>query len=125
MLLDTANGIRSMNAAERSRSEIARVLHGSRNTVAKYADMEDMSRVSPARHGQGEAALPGLRRRIREAVGGNHHETGIQQVRVVIRGRPDGRRRDRPHRPPQEAHPVTRRAPARPPCPHTGGLADQ
>lgn len=35
--LDTVNNIRSMNAAERSRSEIARVLHVSRNTVAKYA----------------------------------------------------------------------------------------
>lgn len=41
--LDTVNDIRSMDAAGRSRSEIARVLHVSRNTVAKYADMEDMS----------------------------------------------------------------------------------
>lgn len=45
--LDTVNDIRSMDAAGRSRSEIARVLHVSRNTVAKYADMEDMSPAAP------------------------------------------------------------------------------
>lgn len=83
------------------------------------------ARVSPARRGRGEAALPGLRRRIREAVGGNHHELGIQQVGVGVRGRPDGRRRDRPHRPPREARPVPRRVLPRPPCPHAGGLAAQ
>lgn len=38
------------------------------------------ARVSPARRGRSEAALPGLRRRPREAVGGNHHELGAQQV---------------------------------------------
>lgn len=38
--LDTVNDMRSMDAPGRSRSEIARVLHVSRNTVAKYADME-------------------------------------------------------------------------------------
>lgn len=37
--LDTVNDIRSMDAAGRSRSEIARMPHVSRNTVAKYADM--------------------------------------------------------------------------------------
>lgn len=37
--LGTVNDIRSMDAARRSRSEIARVLHVSRNTVAKYDDM--------------------------------------------------------------------------------------
>ena len=41
--LDTVNDIRSMDAARRSRSEIARMLHVSRNTVAKYVDIEDMS----------------------------------------------------------------------------------
>lgn len=51
--LDTVNDIRSMEAAGRSRSEIARVLHVSRNTVAKYADMEDMSPASmPQRRGR-------------------------------------------------------------------------
>lgn len=39
--LDTVNDIRSMDAAGRSRSEIVRVLHVSRNTVVKYADMEE------------------------------------------------------------------------------------
>ena len=38
--LGTVNDIRSMDAAGRSRPEIARMLHVSRNTVAKYADME-------------------------------------------------------------------------------------
>lgn len=37
--LDTVNDIRSMDAAGRSRSEIARVLRVSRDTVAKYSDM--------------------------------------------------------------------------------------
>ena len=83
------------------------------------------ARVPPARRGRGEAALPGLRRRIREAVGGDHHESGVQQVGVGVRGRPDGRRRDRPHRPPREARPVPRRVLPRPPCPHAGGLAAQ
>lgn len=83
------------------------------------------ARVPPARRGRGEAALPGLRRRIRETVGGDHHESGVQQVGVGVRGRPDGRRRDRPHRPPREARPVPRRVLPRPPCPHAGGLAAQ
>lgn len=83
------------------------------------------ARVSPARHGRGEAALPDLLRRIREAVGGNHDEPGVQQVGVGVRGRPDGRRRDRLHRPPREARPVPRRVLPRPPCPHAGGLAAQ
>ena len=39
--LDTVNDIRSMDAAGRSRSEIVRVLHVRRNTVVKYADMEE------------------------------------------------------------------------------------
>lgn len=83
------------------------------------------ARVPPARRGRGEAALPGPRRRIRETVGGDHHEPGVQQVGVGVRGRPDGRRRDRPHRPPREARPVPRRVLPRPPCPHAGGLAAQ
>lgn len=83
------------------------------------------ARVSPARRGRGEAALPGLRRRIREAVGGNHHESGVQLVGVGVRGRPDGRRRDRQHRPPREARPVPWRVLPRPPCPHAGGPAAQ
>ena len=41
--LDAVNDIRSMDAAGRSRSEAARALHASRNTVARYADTEDMS----------------------------------------------------------------------------------
>lgn len=41
--LDTRNDIRSMDADGVPRAEIARRLRVSRNTVAKYADMEDMS----------------------------------------------------------------------------------
>lgn len=57
MPLDTVNDIRSMDAAGRSRSEIARVLHVSRNTVAKYADMEDMSPAAPMPQRRGRPAL--------------------------------------------------------------------
>lgn len=57
--LDTVDDIRSMDAAGRSRSEIARVLHVSRNTVAKYADMEDMSPAAPMPQRRGRPALEG------------------------------------------------------------------
>ena len=59
MPLDTVNDIRSMDAAGRSRSEIARMLHVSRNTVAKYADMEDMSPAAPMPRRRGGPALEG------------------------------------------------------------------
>lgn len=55
MPLDIRNDIRSMDADGVSRSEIARRLHVSRNTVSKYADMEDMSPVAPRQEGQGAA----------------------------------------------------------------------
>ena len=45
--LDTRNDIRSMDADGVPRAEIARRLRVSRNTVAKYADMEDMSPAAP------------------------------------------------------------------------------
>lgn len=57
--LDTVNDIRSMDAAGRSRSEIARMLHVSRNTVAKYADMGDMSPAAPMPQRRGRPALEG------------------------------------------------------------------
>lgn len=59
MPLDTVNDIRSMDAAGSPRSEIARVLHVSRNTVAKYADMEDMSPVAPMPQRRGRPVLEG------------------------------------------------------------------
>ncbi len=59
MPLDTVNDIRSMDAAGHSRSEIARMLHVSRNTVAKYADMEDMSPAAPMPRRRGRPALEG------------------------------------------------------------------
>lgn len=45
--LGMRNDIREMEAAGVSRSKIARKLYLSRNTVAKYADMEDMSPATP------------------------------------------------------------------------------
>lgn len=45
--LDMRNDIREMEAAGVSRSEIAGKLRLSRNAVAKYADMEDMSPAAP------------------------------------------------------------------------------
>ena len=44
--LDVMNDIRSMDAGGVPRAKIARRLGVSRNTVAKYADMEDMSDVA-------------------------------------------------------------------------------
>ena len=57
--LDTVNDIRSMDAAGRSRSEIARVLRVSRNTVAKYADMGGMQPAAPMPQRRGRPALAG------------------------------------------------------------------
>lgn len=57
--LGTVNDIRSMDAAGRSRSEAARVPRASRNTVAKYADMEDVSPAAPMPQGRGGPALEG------------------------------------------------------------------
>lgn len=45
--LDTRQAIRELDAGGASRSQIARELHVSRNTVRKYADMEDMSPAAP------------------------------------------------------------------------------
>ena len=47
MPLDVRNDIRSMDAEGVPRAEIARRLRLSRNTVARYADMEDMSPEPP------------------------------------------------------------------------------
>lgn len=46
--LDIMNDIRSMGAGGVPRAEIASMLGVSRNTEAKYADMEDMSAAAPA-----------------------------------------------------------------------------
>lgn len=45
--LDDVNNIRAMDATGVPRAEIARRLGLSRNTVAKYADMADMSPAAP------------------------------------------------------------------------------
>ena len=45
--LDDVNDIRELDAAGVPRAEIARRLRLSRNTVAKYADMADLSPAAP------------------------------------------------------------------------------
>lgn len=45
--LDTRQDIREMDARGVPRAQIARRLGVSRNTVAKHADMEDMSAAAP------------------------------------------------------------------------------
>lgn len=57
--LDTRNDIRSTGADGVPRAEIARRLGVSRNTVAKYADMEDMSPAAPVLAARGRRALEG------------------------------------------------------------------
>ena len=57
--LDMMNDIRSMDAGGVPRAEIARRLGVSRNTVAKHADMEDMSPVAPTPAPRSRPALAG------------------------------------------------------------------
>ena len=60
--LDMMNDIRSMDAGGVPRAEIARRLGVSRNTVAKYADMDDMSPAAPAPARRARPALAGHER---------------------------------------------------------------
>lgn len=46
-------------------------------------------------------APPGVRRRLRVAVGGHHHEPVVLPVGRGVLGRPDGRGGDRPDRQPR------------------------
>ena len=55
--LDVMNDIRSMDAGGVPRAEIARRLGVSRNTVAKYADMADMSPAAPEARPRARRAL--------------------------------------------------------------------
>ena len=55
--LDTRQDIREMDARGVPRSEIARRLGVSRNTVAKYADAEDMSPAAPLPQGRPHPAI--------------------------------------------------------------------
>ena len=73
--LDVRNDIRSMDADGVPRAEIAKRLRVSRNIVAKYADMEDMSPEPP---------LP--ERRRRPALEG--HETWVESVLEADLGAP-------------------------------------
>lgn len=56
---DIRNDIRSMDAQGTPRAEIARRLGVSRNTVAKYADMEDMSPPAPLAGAPAHPSLEG------------------------------------------------------------------
>ena len=78
--LDVRNDIRSMDADGVPRAEIAKRLRVSRNTVAKYAGMEDMSPEPP---------LP--ERRRRPALEG--HETWVESVLEADLGAPRKQRR--------------------------------
>lgn len=55
--LDDVNDIRAMDAAGVPRAEIARRLRPSRNTVARYADMADMSPAAPEARARRRRAL--------------------------------------------------------------------
>ena len=55
--LDEINDIREMDAVGVPRAEIARRLGLSRNTVAKYADMADMSPAAPEPRSRARRAL--------------------------------------------------------------------
>lgn len=55
--LDEINDIREMDAVGVPRAEIARRLRPSRNTVAKYADMADMSPAAPEPRSRARRAL--------------------------------------------------------------------
>ena len=55
--LDDVDDIRAMDAAGVPRAEIARRLRLSRNTVAKYADMADMSPAAPEARPRARRAL--------------------------------------------------------------------
>ena len=70
----------------------------------------------------GEAPLPGLRGRLREAVGGHHHQPGVQSLGLGLRRRPDGRGGHRPRRPPRPPAAVPRRVLPRQPRAHAGGV---
>ncbi len=58
--LDTRHDIRELDARGTPRAEIARRLGLSRNTVAKYADMEDVSPAAPVPAARAHPALAGL-----------------------------------------------------------------
>ena len=58
--LDTRHDIRELDARGTPWAEIARRLGLSRNTVAKYADMEDMSPAAPVPAARAHPALAGL-----------------------------------------------------------------
>ena len=104
MPLDTVNDIRSMDAAGRSRPEIARVLHVSLNTVAKYADMEDMSPAAP---------MP--RRRGGPALEGNEEWIDYTDVDSSGRGARDGRAVYEGPQAPEAFHRRVQEADSRPP----------
>lgn len=59
--------------------------------------------VPPARRRRREAALPGGLPGLRDPARRLHDQPRVLEVGVRLRRRPDGRRRDRPRRPPRQA----------------------
>lgn len=100
--LGTVNDIRSMDAAGRSRSEAARVPRASRNTVAKYADMEDVSPAAPMPQGRGGPALEGNEEWVAGVLeadpGGPEEAAPHRQADLRQAGRRARLRRLAPHR---------------------------
>lgn len=83
------------------------------------------ARVPAAGRRRRQAGLPGLRRRLRGPVGGDHDGPRVRQVGLGLRRRPDGGRRHRPHSPPRQARPVPRRVLPRASRPDAGGAGAQ
>lgn len=74
--------------------------------------------------------MPGLSRAVSQPLSElstkcSNSKLRVQQVGIGVRRRPDGRRRNRPHRPPRKARPAPWRVLPRPPRPHAEGLAAQ
>ena len=73
----------------------------------------------------GAARVPGLRRRLRAPVGGDHDEPGVLPLGTGLRGRPDGGCGHRPHRASRQARAVQRRVVPRTPRTHVGRAAQK
>lgn len=83
------------------------------------------TRLPAARCRRGAARVPGLRRRLRAPVGGDHDEPGVLPLGIGLRGRPDGGCGHRPHRASRQARAVQRRVVPRTPRTHVGRAAQK
>ena len=83
------------------------------------------ARLPAARRRRGPPGVPGVRRRLRAAERGHHHQPRVQPLGLGVRRRPDGGRRHRPRRPPRAAGPVPGRVLPSEARPHAGGAGAQ